>query len=255
MQTSGSSGSASVTKAPLCAPGTALPFDYKKAAAVKGADGKAVGADGARTLVSDLGDTDSICGVDVSADTQKVIDDAHALVQEGKKADALALINTETARVIALPTVRMFAAGVRELALAPATDKADQKARDLLALGGAAQDAGDDGAQQLAQAQAIYGPKLEARLQSADWQEAVKVAAEAQKLGLDDLAKRAQGHGGTGGVAGSPATGVPDEHGSTGGIRAVVHRVNSSLCAANGRCLLSRPIRPVVAGHSGASPA
>jgi hypothetical protein len=184
-------GSAKTARAPLCAQGTTLSFDYKKAANVKDANGNAIGADGAKSLVQELGDTDSVCGLDVSPDTQKVIDDAQALVQQGKKTDALALIDAETTRVIALPTVAVLRYGTRGMALA-ATDKATQKARDLLALGGAAQDAGGAGARQLAEAQAIYGPELEARLQSADWQEAVKIAAEAEKLGLDDLEKRAQ---------------------------------------------------------------
>lgn len=72
------------------------------------------------------------------------------------------------------------------------TDKADQKTRDLVALGGGAQDAGDDGARQVAEAQALYGPKFEARLQNADWQEAIAVASEAEKLGLTDLEARAK---------------------------------------------------------------
>lgn len=192
-QPSASVGNNSVKagKAPLCAQGTTLPFDYKKAANIKDADGTAIGADGAKSLVGELGDSDSVCGLAVSPETQKVIDDAHALVQQGKKIAALALIDAETTRVIALPTAGTPRHGTRGMALA-ATPAVDQKVRGLLGLGGAAQDAGDDGGRQLAEAQAAYGPALEERLKSADWQDATRIAAEAEKLGMDDLQKRAQ---------------------------------------------------------------
>jgi len=186
----GSDSSTKAGKALFCSKGATLAFDYKKAANVKGTDGKPVGADGASNLVRELGDTGSVCGLDVSAETQKVIDDAHALVLQGKKTDALALIGAETTRVIALPRVGLPRLGTRGMALA-ATAEVDQKVRDLLGLGGAAQDAGDDGGRQLAEAQAAYAPELEDRLKSADWQDAVKIAAEAEKLGLDDLQERA----------------------------------------------------------------
>ena len=185
-------GAAKSAKAPLCAPGTTLPFDYKKAANVKDADGKAIGADGASKAIGELGESDSVCTLAVSADTQKVIDDAHALVQQGRKTEAKALVDSETTRVIALPSAGAVRFGTRGMGLAATDkDKIDQKVRDLVGLGGAAQDAGDDGARQLAEAQALYGPKLEERLKSADWQEAIRIAAEAEKLGLDDLQKRA----------------------------------------------------------------
>ncbi len=141
-----------------------------------------LGLDGAETITEELMSEDGFCSLDISPSFLAIFTQVENLLNEGKNTEARSLLSTlldgNTSKYDQVNNIKLtssFLADVR------------QKVRDLLRAAAYDMKAGGDGLAYMDDARSTYSTWAEGQLTEATIQEALRIAAEAQLLGIEGL--------------------------------------------------------------------
>jgi len=185
--TSGASGASGI-----CAKQPDLGFDFELASTAPtcAADctevGPELGPKGAEALAAELTPTDDFCSLDVSPETQAVIDQAADLESQGRTDEALALLASRVQELSGRSAIGKAAAAPSQL-----SPGGRQAARDILAMGEQTGMWGGDDEPFINAAQSAFRDYALQDLPGADLTETLRIAEEAARLGLDDIEQQA----------------------------------------------------------------
>lgn len=141
-----------------------------------------LGLPGAEALADELMSEDGFCSLAISSSSENIFKQVEELILDGKNSEARNLLATllGNGKVI-VPSNRNVANSLSFLS----NDR--QKVRDLLRAAAYDQRAGGDGQAYINDAQGVYSAWAEGYIPGATVEEALRIAAEAQLLGLDSL--------------------------------------------------------------------
>jgi len=141
-----------------------------------------LGQTGAETLADELMSGEGFCSLNISSSSQAIFTQVEQLIGDGKNSEAQALLNTLLSNgKVKLGSERNLNSTSKFLS----NDR--QKVRDLLRAAAYDQRAGGDGQTFINDAQGVYSTWAEGYIPGATIQEALRIAAEAQLLGIDGL--------------------------------------------------------------------
>ncbi len=146
-----------------------------------------LGESGAQTIVDDLTSEELLCALDISDETALVFEAVEQLIIDGKNSEARNLLST------LLDALKLAVKVNYETNSTDIESSAErQKVRELLRAAGYDMKAGGDGQSYLNQARDKYTAWATSNISNAtSIKELLKIAAEAQLLGLDDLSDSA----------------------------------------------------------------
>lgn len=146
-----------------------------------------LGENGAQLIVDDLTSEELLCALETSDETKALFSEVEQLIIDGKKSEARNLLST------------LLAAGKLSTKAINKTKHTNyyfsnerQKVRELLRAAGYDIEAGGDGGSYMDQARTNYSTWANANINNTtSIKELLKIAAEAQLLGIDDLSDEA----------------------------------------------------------------
>lgn len=141
-----------------------------------------LGQPGAEALADELMSEDGFCSLAISSSSENIFKQVEELILDGMNSEARDLLATLLGNgKIIVPSNRNVANSLSFLS----NDR--QKVRDLLRAAAYDQRAGGDGQAFINDAQGVYSTWAEGYIPGASVEEALRIAAEAQLLGLDSL--------------------------------------------------------------------
>lgn len=141
-----------------------------------------LGQPGAEALADELMSEDGFCSLAISSSSEAIFTQVEQLIVDGKNSEAQSLLNT------LLSNGKIQSELKRNLNSTSTFISDDrQKVRDLLRAAAYDQRAGGDGQAFINDAQGVYSTWAEGYIPGASVEEALRIAAEAQLLGLDSL--------------------------------------------------------------------
>lgn len=145
-----------------------------------------LGMETAQKMADELQPGGTICSLSVSAATQAIIAEANRQAESGKRAEALKLLSQHLRRLTAT------AGAVHLVKLSAQDQNWRQDARDILGMGEVAYDLGGDPTPFHDAAQSLVSQHGQQELMEASLLDALRIEADAQLFGLEDLAQQAR---------------------------------------------------------------